>query len=257
MIEILKKLPGTNCKECGENTCIAFALKVKNGQLKMSGCPYVTGENDEPLNRKPTVTMDDNYSRVSDELEGIAKQTNFKEAADAIEGQFENRNGDEIIKLKLMNKPYEMRKDGLFMDNKYCHDSWTKIIIYDYVRRKGNVPLAGDWVMLGNFSNTASHVKAFQRKAEEKVAEKFSNDMEGLKARCGELEGKEVEGKIKADYVCRFNLLPRIPLHLCFWDADEEFQAGCKLYVDSSADAYIDIEYLAYLVEKFVEVFVE
>ena len=257
MIEIYKKLPGTNCGECGEPTCMAFALKVNSAQRKISDCPYVTEADEKLLPQKPTVTMDDNYERVSSMLEEEVRNTNFKEAAIAIGGHFEIKNGGEVIRLKMMNRTYEVRKEGLFENDKYCHDSWSKIIVYDYVRRKGARPLTGDWVTLGHFPDTASHVKAFQSKDEGKVADVFNKNIEGLKMRCKELGGVKTSGEIKADYVCRFDLLPRIPLYLCFWDADEEFQASCKLFVDSSADAYIDIEYLAYLVERFVELFVK
>lgn len=256
MITIYKKLPKTNCGKCGMPTCIAFAIKVKNAQLKMSDCPYVNKEDNELLLQKTTVTMEDNYERVSNELESDAKQTNFKEASVAIGGHFKEENGYDIIRLNMMNKPYEMRKEGLFEDGKYCYDSWSKIIIYDYIRRKGNKSLTGNWVTLGYFPNTASHVKAFQRSAEEKVATIFNKNMKGLKARCKEFGGVEDMGKMKADYICRFDLLPRIPLYLCFWEADEEFSASCKLFLDTSAEVYIDIEYLAYLVERFVELFV-
>ncbi|KKM19899.1 hypothetical protein LCGC14_1650980 [marine sediment metagenome] len=257
MIEIYKKLPGTNCGKCGEPTCMAFALKVKNAQRKMSDCPYVTEADEGSFSQKPTVTMDDNYERVSNKLEEEVRNTNFKEAAIAIGGHYEIKNGGEIVRFKMMNKTYEVRKEGLFENNKYCHDSWSKIIVYDYVRRKGTRPLTGDWFTLGHFPDTASHVKAFQSKAEDKVAESFNKNMDGMKLRCKELRGSEESGKVKADYVCRFDLLPRIPLYLCFWEADEEFQASCKLFLDSSADVYIDIEYLAYLVERFVELFVK
>lgn len=255
MIEIYKKLPKTNCGKCGVPTCMAFALKVKNAQLKIWDCPYIVKETIESASQKSTVTMDDNYERVSNELEIEAKRTNFRESARVIGGYFEAKNDGETIRLTMINKPYEMRKEGLFENDTYCHDSWSKIIIYDYIRRKGSKPLTGEWVTLGYFPNTASHVKAFQRSAEEKVAATFNKDMNGLKARCKELGGREVQGKMKADYICRFDLLPRIPLYLCFWEADEEFQASCKLFLDSSAEAYIDIEYLAYLVERFVEKF--
>ena len=36
---ILKLLPGTNCKECGQPTCFTFALKVAAGQQKPEDCP--------------------------------------------------------------------------------------------------------------------------------------------------------------------------------------------------------------------------
>ncbi|MFQ5713382.1 MAG: DUF3786 domain-containing protein [Candidatus Scalinduaceae bacterium] len=257
MIEIYKKLPGTNCGKCGEPTCMAFALKVKNAQRKISDCPYVTEADEGPLSQKPITTMDDNYERVSNKLEEEVRNINLKEAAIAIGGDYEIKNGEEIVRLKMMNKTYEIRKEGLFENDKYCHNSWSKIIVYDYVCRKGTRPLTGDWVTLGHFPDTASHVKAFQSKAEDKVAEIFNKNIDDLKLRCKELGGIQERGKVKADYVCHFDLLPRIPLYLCFWEADEEFQASCKLFLDSSADAYIDIEYLAYLVERFVELFVK
>ena len=256
MLNIYKKLPKTNCGKCGMPTCMAFAVKVKNVQLKIWDCPYITKEDTESFFQKPNVALDDNYERVSSELEVEAKRTNFKEVSAAIGGHYDAKNGCEMIRLKMLNKPYEMRKEGLFEHGEYCHDSWSKIIIYDYIRRKGNKPLTGEWVTLGYFPNTASHVKAFQRSAEEKVAAVFNRNLNTLKAHSKELGGIETSGKMKADYVCRFDLLPRIPLYLCFWEADEEFQASCKLFLDSSAEAYIDIEYLAYLVERFVELFV-
>ncbi len=177
MLDIYKKLPKTNCGKCGIPTCIAFALKVKNAQRKIEDCPCVAEENVESVLQKPANTLDDNYERVGNELEVIATHTDFKEAAAAIGGHFEVKNGYEIIRLTMTNKSYEMRKEGLFEEDDYCHDSWSKIIIYDYIRRKGNKPLTGDWVTLGHFPNTASHVKAFQRSAEEKVAETFNKNM--------------------------------------------------------------------------------
>lgn len=256
MLEIYKKLPKTNCGKCGVPTCMAFAARVKNAQAGMEGCPYVAKENAATPAPKPGVTMEDNYERVSAELESEAKGTDFSTAADAIGGSYESKNGRETIRLRMMGKLYEMRKDGLFENGAYCLDSWSKIIIYDYIRRKGGVSPSGDWITLGHFPNTASHVKAFQRSAEEKIAAAFNGDMDGLKARCKELGGTDDYGKMKADYVCRFYLLPRVPFYLCYWAADDEFPASCKLFLDRSAEAYIDIEYLAYLVERFVESFV-
>jgi acetyl-CoA decarbonylase/synthase complex subunit gamma len=43
-IEIFKLLPKTNCKECGEPTCLAFAMKLAAGRAELSACPYVSEE---------------------------------------------------------------------------------------------------------------------------------------------------------------------------------------------------------------------
>lgn len=43
-IEILNILPNSNCRECGENTCIAFAVAVKQGLKKLKHCPHLKGQ---------------------------------------------------------------------------------------------------------------------------------------------------------------------------------------------------------------------
>jgi len=43
-IEIFKLLPKTNCKECGEPTCLAFAMKLAAGKAELAACPYVSDE---------------------------------------------------------------------------------------------------------------------------------------------------------------------------------------------------------------------
>jgi len=43
-LEILKRLPRTNCRACGEPTCLAFAVKVWQGRALPSECgPVFTG----------------------------------------------------------------------------------------------------------------------------------------------------------------------------------------------------------------------
>lgn len=43
-IQIQKLLPKTNCKECGSNTCLAFAMKLAAKKAALSECPYASDE---------------------------------------------------------------------------------------------------------------------------------------------------------------------------------------------------------------------
>lgn len=40
-LDIFKKLPKTNCGECGVPTCLAFAMKLAAAQAELSSCPHV------------------------------------------------------------------------------------------------------------------------------------------------------------------------------------------------------------------------
>ncbi|MCP4754179.1 MAG: acetyl-CoA decarbonylase/synthase complex subunit gamma, partial [Proteobacteria bacterium] len=43
-LKIQKYLPKTNCKECGSNTCLAFAMKLAAKKIDLSECPYASDE---------------------------------------------------------------------------------------------------------------------------------------------------------------------------------------------------------------------
>lgn len=43
-LQIQKLLPGTNCKECGSSTCMAFAMKLAAKKAMLCECPYASDE---------------------------------------------------------------------------------------------------------------------------------------------------------------------------------------------------------------------
>ncbi len=49
VIEILKLLPRTNCRECGQPTCMVFATQVAEGGKGPEDCPPLEGENKAKL----------------------------------------------------------------------------------------------------------------------------------------------------------------------------------------------------------------
>ncbi|MDR3503773.1 MAG: (Fe-S)-binding protein [Legionella sp.] len=49
LLEVLKLLPKTNCKQCNEPTCMVFAVKVLEGVKDHTNCPALMGEKREAL----------------------------------------------------------------------------------------------------------------------------------------------------------------------------------------------------------------
>ena len=48
-LEIFKQLPKTNCKECGQPTCLAFAMQLAAGKASLDTCPHVSDAAKENL----------------------------------------------------------------------------------------------------------------------------------------------------------------------------------------------------------------
>ncbi|MFZ5632443.1 MAG: acetyl-CoA decarbonylase/synthase complex subunit gamma [Bacillota bacterium] len=48
-LEIFKQLPKTNCKDCGQPTCLAFAMALASGKASLDQCPHVSDTAKEAL----------------------------------------------------------------------------------------------------------------------------------------------------------------------------------------------------------------
>ena len=49
-IEFFKLLPKTNCKDCGQPTCLAFAMQLANQKAKIDDCPHIEQSSKDTLN---------------------------------------------------------------------------------------------------------------------------------------------------------------------------------------------------------------
>lgn len=49
VLEILKLLPRTNCRQCGELTCMVFAARAAEGVKSAAGCPALKAESRQRL----------------------------------------------------------------------------------------------------------------------------------------------------------------------------------------------------------------
>ena len=56
-LDIFKLSPKKNCKECGCPTCMAFCMKVAQGSMQLSKCPYFSPEAVEKLSAASTPPM--------------------------------------------------------------------------------------------------------------------------------------------------------------------------------------------------------
>ncbi|MBE6914080.1 MAG: acetyl-CoA decarbonylase/synthase complex subunit gamma [Ruminococcaceae bacterium] len=56
-LDIFKLTPKTNCKECGNPTCMAFSMKVAQGAVGIEKCPYMSEEAKATLNEANAPAM--------------------------------------------------------------------------------------------------------------------------------------------------------------------------------------------------------
>ena len=83
-LEIYKLLPKKNCKECGDPTCLTFAMKLSGGKAKPEACPYldenaktILGASTRPPVRKIRIGVGERAITIGEELVQFRHEKSF------------------------------------------------------------------------------------------------------------------------------------------------------------------------------------
>ena len=73
-IQIFKMTPKKNCKECGCPTCMAFSMKVAQGAMDISACPYMSDDAMAQLSEATTKV----FSSIAPKTNGLIPLKSLK-----------------------------------------------------------------------------------------------------------------------------------------------------------------------------------
>lgn len=261
VIDIYKGiLPKTNCKECGHPTCLAFASAVVLEQYSIDKCPHL----DPEVLKESQAILEAQYRAgkflkkdlAQDALEWARERSSSMKLEDLTErigGRLLSNDGEPYVELPYFSWKIKIKKDALTDEGDKLLDRWEQVFIYNHMAQGGDSLPSGKWIAFEEIPNTVSKVKTMRDKVEAVLSNHFRGRQEALKNRSLTLGAKSLEGEGQsADLVLEFWPLPRIPLRLFFWDAEEgeEFEARTKLLFDRNILEHLDIESILFLSER-------
>jgi hypothetical protein len=262
ILDLIKMLPRTNCKECGLSTCMAFATHVLREGTKPELCPYWQPEDLAFV--KQSLSDQGEDSAYPDHLfsarkfvQGKIKDYDFSQVSEKIGVGFEagiDGKGDCLI-VNLLERFYRVTKDDVVPLDGGDHDLWDHVLLYNYVAENGGRPLTGEWVPMESLPGSLAKRKAFVKGCEAKIAAAYTGKPDELRAALKTLKADFPELESNAEVAAVFSPLPKIPFQMLFWDADldDGFPAQIKVLFDSTVLDYLDIESLVFLGEKCAE----
>ena len=120
-------------------------------------------------------------------------------------------------------------------------EEWHHMILLHYLDMADGTESSTNLITFGNLKDGLIRGTKFDRTAEQKL-EKFLLDKEPEKIQeaCKNLGAEFVE--TKADLCAVFPVLPRYPVILKIWFADDEFPASGKLFLQEHAEHYLSVE---------------
>ena len=256
-LDILKRVPKTNCGECGYTACLAFAANVAKSGEDPKKCPFIDLKGLD-LNSLGNTALD-NLSHERDldlirHLKSKVKDLDFEEIASRLGATLAPDEKDTLI-FSYLAQDVLLSKNKLLINNKKPDDPRDQILLYNYVHSASLLIPTGNWVGLESLPNTISKVKTLSTYCEKRLAQLFTRrPPEEILSYCSMLHGKKV-AESSATAAAIIPVLPMVPQQFLFWDEEPEdgFEAKVKILFDVRVLDHLDVESLIFSSERLAD----
>ncbi len=260
ILDLIKMLPRSNCKECGYPTCMAFATHVlREGEIP-GKCPYWQPQDlafveQSLIDQGEDTAYPDHLFSARKFVQGKIKEYDFSKIAEKISARLVKDEKGTSLVINLLERLYRVDKEQVEPLDDGEHDLWEHILLYNYVAEAGGRPLTGNWVPMESLPGSLAKRKVFVSGCEEKIAAAYSGRPDLLLKALKVLKADFPDLESNAEIAAVFYPLPMIPFQLLFWDADldDGFSAQVKILFDETVLDYLDIESLVFLGDKCAE----
>jgi len=257
-LDIVKRTPKSNCRQCGYPSCLAFGAAVTTKGEDPGKCPFLDGEGLDLNGNAPLASSAERDLELIRHLKTKIASHDFARIAPALGGQI--READrETLYFRYLGREVNLSKSGILLDGVEPEDPRDQILLYNYVFFSGNEPLRGEWIGMESMPNSISKIKTLQNYGEKPLAELFEGLAEDLVLQAARsLDGKSVPSTSAS--ICLFvPVLPMVPQQILFWRAEPEdgFAASVKILYDRTALRFLDLESLVFTSERMADRFAE
>jgi len=253
-------LPKTNCGDCGFSTCLAFAGMVVSEKHALDNCPHLTPDVLERFGKE----LSNQYASGKWLKKDLAEEAllwarersasmDIRDLPGRIGGELSDKSGDPVLKLPYFNGTIFIRTDSVTKADGSELTRWEQVFVYNHMAQGGASKPSGHWKGFVEFPNTVSKAKSMAEQVELPLQEAFRGRVAELAEAAARLGGVDMTSEFgSADLAIWFTPLPRVPLMLMFWDADQEdgFDAKAKLLFDETVTEHLDIESMVFLSER-------
>jgi hypothetical protein len=166
-------------------------------------------------------------------------------------GLYQNRSGE--IEIPCLGKIYLISNTGIRQwEEIFFPDPLGSVLIHYVLRGNPGEP-ANRFVKLETLAGPVFKNNYSQGALEFPLIKRFSGRVPELLTVAASLGGSQGGESGLGSVSLVFNLLPKIPVQLIFYDQDAEFPARVNLLYDRNATLFIEFEYLAVMATHFVQ----
>ena len=144
-MEIFKLLNKSNCRECNEATCLAFAAAVFQGRKQLDQCPDLSPEiiNQYSDTATQPKANDIDFEASMALLQKQIEEVDLAQIAHQVGGVY----AKDKLTLKILGKDFSIDAKGNISTDIHVHP-WVAGPVFDYILKGGGPGTNGQWVPL-------------------------------------------------------------------------------------------------------------
>ena len=238
-MEIYQYLDKSNCRECGEKTCLAFAGAVYTGRRSITDCPklspQIVSRFSGRAEKQPT--PEERRYEYLQTLRNEISDANLPDAARRVGADF--RNG--WLSLKIMGKKFSVNTDGRLSTDIHVNP-WIAIPFLHYVLYGKGISPSGNWISFREIKGGKERYPLFQKRCEEALKRLADNHTGLFDDMVHIFSGRKVEEQFKSDISVVLAPLPKVPIMVCYWLPEGPLASSLNLFFDDTVDKNLDID---------------
>ncbi|MGB3225840.1 MAG: DUF3786 domain-containing protein [Desulforhopalus sp.] len=251
-MEIFSVLDRSNCRKCGEKTCLAFAGAVYMGNRRIHECPNLSNieiarfSDEHNKQKRPEENQEEYISSLIHEVVKL----DYTAAADRIRGQF---NGTALT-VQVLGKKIGIGKDGTLSTDIHVNP-WVVIPLLDYVLKCKGIPVSGDWISFREIAGGKEKYPLFKKRGEDvlkHLADEYTDFFDDI---VHMFDGKTVEKRFESDVSVVLYPFPLVPIMVCYWKPEEGLEASLNLFFDKSVGDNLGIDSTFFLGTGLAQMF--
>jgi hypothetical protein len=158
------------------------------------------------------------------------------------------------VEVRFLGQPYRVGPGWVHNARGAAAPIIVASLIAGYLLTGGGGETLGRFVPLKTLAGTGSGHGSFQQNAlAAPLIKRFKGRTDALQTAARQLGGVPGGEAGSGGLSLIFDVLPKVPLQLVFYDSDEEFPAEVNFLLDLSATRFLEYEYLAVMLTTFVK----
>lgn len=251
-MEIFKILPQTNCRDCNEKTCMAFAVAVFKNRKPLSACPHLSSEVLAEYGgdtQKPN-TIDEDMTNAVDQLKSRIRGLDLAAAADRVNGKF---NGSRLT-IKVFGKDFAVDADGKLYSDIHVNP-WVAVPVLDYIMNAKGAPPSGNWLTFRELEQGMPRFALFQQRCEKPLKQVADTYPELFEDMLDIFDGKKIQDTIDSDISIVLYPLPLVPIKISYWYPEDGLESSLHIFFDATSRQNLSIDSIYTLSGGIVNMF--